>query len=245
MVDFHSHVLPGIDDGSSSVEMSAAMLKLAAEQGTQTMVATPHFYADRNTPAQFLARRQEAVERLQSALQGVVGLPRILLGAEVAYFRGMSDAEALWDLRIADTNYILVEPPLLPWDDRVYEELSGLLTKQNLRPIIAHIDRYLHPLHRRRVLDRLQELPVLLQANASFFSRKLTEKLAIKMLGEGRIHLLGTDCHNRSDRPPNMEDAIEKIEDSLGIEALDHISWHEQLVLQEEFSNHCTVGANI
>ena len=114
-----------------------------------------------------------------------------------------------------------------------------------MQPIVAHIDRYLHPLHRRRVLDRLQSLPVLLQANASFFSRKLTEKLAIKMLAEGRIHLLGTDCHNLNDRAPNMEDAVEKIEDRLGIGALDHIGWHEQLVLQEEFSNHCTVGANI
>lgn len=245
MIDFHSHILPGLDDGSTSAEMSVEMLKMAAEQGVQTMVATPHFYANQNTPEQFLAKRQESFARLQEAMKNESGLPRVLLGAEVTYFRGMSEAEALWDLRIADSNFILVEMPLPPWDKRAYEELGDLLNKQNLRPILAHIDRYLHPLHRRRMLEKLQEMPVLLQANASFFNRKRTRKNALRMLGEGRIHLLGTDCHNLDSRPPNLEAAGDLIEERLGIDALDHISWHEQRVLQEEFSNHCTVGANI
>ena len=245
MVDFHSHILPGVDDGSTCVEMSVAMLKMETEQGVQTVVATPHFYADRNTPAQFLAKRQEAMEQLQKAMEKEEGMPRIVLGAEVSYFRGMSESEAMWDLRIADTNYILVEMPLPPWDRRVYEELTGLINKQNLHPIIAHIDRYLHPLHGRGILKHLQGLPVLLQANTGFFTRKRTEKRALQLVQNGYIHLLGTDCHNLKGRAPNMDEALDRIGETAGGDALDQIRYFEQHVLRDVLRNHCTSGANI
>lgn len=224
MVDFHSHILPEIDDGSTSVEMSLEMLRKESSQGVHTVIATPHFYASEHTPAQFLAGRQEAAERLRKAAEP--GLPRVLLGAEVAYFRGMSESEALWDLRIADTNYILIELPMPPWNDRVYEELGDLRAKQNLLPIVAHVDRYLPPFMGDRMVERLLEKDVLLQANTSFFLGKRAKR-ARRMLREGTIHLLGSDCHDLSSRPPNLGDLV------LEEEALDHIRYHQQLVLDE------------
>lgn len=227
MVDFHSHILPGIDDGSIDVEMSLTMLRKEAEQGVKTVVATPHFYANENTPADFLAARQKALEQLQEAAKDEPGLPRVIVGAEVFYFRGMSDSEAMWDLRIGDTNYILVEPPMPPWNDRVYEELSGLVTKQNLVPIVAHVDRYLPPLFGNRMIDRLLDGHLLIQANAGFFLGKRA-KTAKKLLKEGKIHLLGSDCHDLTERAPN-----------LGAVALDAALWsrirhYETVVLGEE-----------
>ena len=96
MIDFHSHILPGIDDGSKSVEMSLQMLRLLKAQGIDTVAATSHFYATQRSPQRFLFRRQEAWDKLRTALDA--DAPRILLGAEVLYFPGISHMEELPEL---------------------------------------------------------------------------------------------------------------------------------------------------
>lgn len=68
MLDIHSHILPKIDDGSSSVEESLKLLRTSAEQGITEIAATPHFYASQNSPQKFLARRAACAARLQEAL---------------------------------------------------------------------------------------------------------------------------------------------------------------------------------
>ena len=229
MVDFHSHILPNVDDGSTSLEMSLSMLETEGSHGIKTVVATPHFYPMTDTPERFLERRQSAAETLLRAAESRPDLPKVVLGAEVAYFRGMSDSEALWKLRIADTNYILVEPPLAPWDRQVFKDLRDLLTKQNLFPIVAHVDRYMMPFWWKKMMKQLAELPVLLQVNSSFFQGKWA-KTALRLLDEERIHLLGSDCHNLSTRPPNLG-ALQSI---LTKDRLEQIQSYEQMVLGEE-----------
>ena len=66
MIDFHTHVLPGIDDGSSDLTMSAGMIREECSQGTRVIVATPHFYADRMSIDRFLARRDEAFQQVEA-----------------------------------------------------------------------------------------------------------------------------------------------------------------------------------
>lgn len=109
IVDFHSHILPRIDDGSHSVEESIKMLEMEAAAGIKTMAATPHFYPDSDTPSRFLARRAEAFEKLQEKLTDA--LPKILLGAEIAYFEGMRNCEELKHLAISETRLVLIEMP--------------------------------------------------------------------------------------------------------------------------------------
>ena len=67
MIDFHSHVLPGIDDGSRDTDMSLAMLRMEQEQNVQAVVATPHFYAEQDSVKSFLKRRSHSMERLMRA----------------------------------------------------------------------------------------------------------------------------------------------------------------------------------
>ena len=69
MTDFHAHLLPEIDDGSDSVTTSMGMLQLWREQGIERICCTPHFYASSDRPARFLARRQEAYEKLATAFR--------------------------------------------------------------------------------------------------------------------------------------------------------------------------------
>ena len=66
MIDFHTHILPGIDDGSRNSEESIQMLNLEQEQGITKIVFTPHFYANRNSVERFLKRREASYERLLS-----------------------------------------------------------------------------------------------------------------------------------------------------------------------------------
>ena len=230
-VDFHSHILPGVDDGSRSVEESLEMLRAEARQGIGTVVATPHFYANHDTPERFLRRRAAAWEMLQTAMAQEAGLPEVILGAEVYYFSGISDSDQLHRLTTGQKRYIMLEMPTVPWTQNMYQEMENIYTKHGITPIIAHIDRYISPLRHRQILDRLEELPVLVQANSDFFLRPITAPLALRMLKEKRIHLLGSDCHNCSTRKPELGRAIEKIEKHLGASALEHLRFYEETVL--------------
>jgi protein-tyrosine phosphatase len=220
ITDFHSHILPGMDDGSRSVEESLGMLRMEARQGVRRIVATPHFYPQQNSPAEFLERRAESARVLQEALAQEPPLPQIYLGAEVYFFQGISDCEQLRELTIEKNSYILIEMPMPPWSDRMYRELQDIHYKQGLNPIVAHVDRYIRPFKTYDIPSRLAELPVLVQANASFFRDRFTRSMAMRMLRQGQIHLLGSDCHNLTTRVPNLDQAVQLIGKQLGEEAL-------------------------
>lgn len=223
VADFHSHILPGIDDGSSSVEESLEMLRMEAEQGVRHVVATPHFYAHADSPERFFARRDEAEARLRQAIADRTDLPRISVGAEVYFFRGMSESEFLPQLTIRDKGCILIEMAHAPWTEAVYQELEAIWRRRGILPIVAHIDRYIAPFRAAPILNRLAHLPVLVQANAEFFLDRSTASMAMRMLRADQIQLLGSDCHNLTDRKPNLGAAVARICQKLGQDALTRI----------------------
>ncbi|MBQ8611097.1 MAG: hypothetical protein IJ412_05225 [Oscillospiraceae bacterium] len=223
MVDFHSHILPGIDDGSRSVEESITMLQLLAEQGVTHVVATPHFYARHDRPEVFLERRKKAAGILLNELVKYPGLPEVSIGAEVYYFRGISESDLIPQLTIDQKRCIMIESPGSPWNECFYQELEQIHRRWGITPVVAHMDRYIAPLRTHRIPQRLRELPVAVQANASFFTNRATAGMAVRLLRDGYIQLLGTDCHNTFDRAPNMGAAAAVIEKNLGIHVLENI----------------------
>lgn len=233
IVDFHSHVLPGIDDGSASVEESIAMLRMEAAQGISRVVATPHFYPNHDSPERFLARREAAVSRLKAALAEHPDLPQVICGAEVYFFPGISDCEALPELTIGKKGCILIEMPMVSWTQKMYSELEEIQAKWGITPIIAHVDRYLGLLSTHGIPQRLEELPVLVQANASFFLHPASRGRALRMLKKDQIQLLGSDCHNLSSRQPNLDQALQTIGKHLPAEILDRIILYQDQVLAD------------
>lgn len=233
LVDFHTHILPRIDDGSASIEESIALLRLEAQQGATTVVVTPHFYPETDSPERFLERRNTAYANLMEAIENEPGLPEIVLGAEVKYFRGISNCEALYDLQIGKSGYVLIEMPYGKWPSYAYRELGEISIKQGLTPIIAHVDRYLGWLSSYGIPETLSRLPVLVQANANFFLQPSTGSKALRMLKKGQIQLLGSDCHNLTDRLPNLGDAADRIQKKLGDLALEYIRANENSVLKK------------
>lgn len=226
MIDFHSHILPGIDDGSRNVKMSLGMIDTLARQKVDTICATPHFYVTQRTPEHFLERRQEAYELLEPVLPK--NSPKILLGAEVLYFPGVSKMEALPDLCLEGTDVLLLEMPFTEWQEYWIREVCDLALTRKYTIVLAHIERYYNQ-QPRKVWDKLLDLGVLMQVNADFFLqpdsifRFRNGSKALKLLKEGRIHLLGTDAHNLSSRPPIIAEAREVIQKELGKKALQRI----------------------
>lgn len=231
VVDFHTHVLPQIDDGSASIKESLALLRMEAEQGVRRVVATPHFYAQVDTPKSFLERRAAAVSRLRQAMEAFPKLPRLSVGAEVHYFSGIGDADILLELTIDNGRFILIEMPMIAWTDKMYQDLENIYKHFGLIPIVAHVDRYIGPMQTYGIPERLVELPVVIQANSSFFQRFSTKRMALRMLEQGQIHLLGSDCHNLKDRPVNMKQTVDLIEKKLGQEAIARINEWERRIL--------------
>lgn len=232
--DFHSHILPRIDDGSASLEESVKMLRMEQNQGISRVVATPHFYAHRDTMDRFLHRRERAAEQLREALADHPDLPQVILGAEVYFFPGISETEALGELTIAGTDCVLIEMPVGAWTDKMYRELEQIPEKQGLQPIIAHVDRYMVPLHKNSHITRLLQLPVLIQANAGFFLRRSTVMTALRMLKQDKIQFLGSDCHNLDTRAPNLGPAVERIRKKLGDDPLLRICQWENTCLESK-----------
>lgn len=221
MTDFHAHLLPALDDGSDSLETSLAMLEIWRSQGIDRVCATPHFYAERTTPEKFLRRRREALEALRAAMGTAEGSPALLCGAEVRFFDGISGAEALPSLCLEGTDLLLLEMPFTRWTERMLMEV-GELRQRGVRPVAAHLERYLD-LNPRQTIRRFFQMDVLIQCNAEFFLSRRTAGKALRMLREEKIHFLGSDAHNLRSRAPNLGPALALIERKLGPRALDRL----------------------
>ena len=202
VIDLHSHILPGIDDGSTCVEESLEMLRQEKEQGVTHVVATPHFYADLDTPDAFFQRRDRAEEELRRALQDHPELPEVIVGAEVHYFRGISHSDALRKLTIAGTSAVLIEMSQAPWSESAWQELQDIYDRQGLLPIIAHVDRYITPLRSFGIPKRLSQMPVLVQINGDALTSRGSANMALRLLKEDKVQLLGSDCHVKTTVSP-------------------------------------------
>ncbi len=227
VIDFHTHILPGMDDGSKSPEMSLEMLRAEAEQGIECAILTPHFYARTESPQSFLKRREKCAELLKNSLKDEI-YPRLVLGAEVHYFDGMSDSECLSELTVEGTRCILIELPMGRWSQRMWQEIGGIYPKRKILPVIAHLDRYVTPFNAYRIFDEISRLPVKIQVNAGAFMRIGIKNKMLRLLDKGMVHFIGSDCHGNNLRKPNLGSALKIIERRLGAEVIQYINNNEQ-----------------
>jgi len=220
LIDFHSHILPNMDDGSSSEEMSTQMLDASLQQGVCCIVLTPHFYSSMDYPGHFLSKRQQMLNALREKRTGRI--PLIVPGAEIMYFDGITEMQELPELRIQHSTGLMIEMPFCSWTNRMVESVIELNRRREFQVILAHIERYL-PQQTEQTIHRLAEEGILIQANADFFTGMFTAKKAMSMLDRGLIHLLGSDCHNMTSRPPNLGEAFAVIRKKRGEEAVNAI----------------------
>lgn len=186
LIDMHSHILPKADHGSDSLECSRGQLEKATAAGIDIIVATPHFYMDRQSLDSVLDIREQAY----NSICDQANTPRIIKAAEVAICPGLEKLDGLAELCIENTNYILLEMPDGVWNDWIYDTIFEIEAKRNLRPVIAHIDRY-----NKAAIKQLLAMNVLIQINAdsllSVFRRKELRGLFL----DKKAHVLGSDSH--------------------------------------------------
>ena len=219
-IDLHSHILPQLDDGSDSVEMSLAMLYQMAEQGVDVICATSHYYAKYNSIPAFCERRAEALERLSSVL--TEDLPRVLPAAEVAYFPRMEEQD-LTPLCIQGTRTLMLEMPFADWTSLQAEAVEALVLDCGYQVVLVHPERFCFSKSNRHQLEKLAELPIGLQINAGSLLRWGTRRLALDLLQLAHWPLLGSDCHNLTSRPPNLKEGRKVVMQKLGEAFLDQM----------------------
>lgn len=217
MIDWHSHILPAMDDGARDPSESRALLEELTRQGITAVIATPHFYANDESVAQFLARRAQAMDTLRREM-GDSG-PCVRPGAEVRYYPGISRLEGLNELRIEGTRLLLLEMPETRWPGSVVRELLDLSGVRGTRIVLAHVERC-RGFQSPDVWPALLENGIRMQVNASYFLSWQTRRRALSALVQGEVHFLGSDCHNMTARPPRIGEARLRIEKKLGADFL-------------------------
>lgn len=194
--DMHCHVLPGVDDGCADLAESLHVLQTASDQEVHNLIATPHFYSNRERIETFLQRRNVAYALLQPHIPSSM---HICLGAEVAYFSGISRYENIEQLCLGKSRFMLLELPFTLWDGNVVRELYNLICIRGITPVLAHIERYLS-IQPKEILQKILALDVLVQMNADNLLHFLPAFQARRLLRSGVVQLLGSDCHNATDR---------------------------------------------
>lgn len=222
LVEVHSHIIPGIDDGAKHTEDSLKMIAKLQEQGANAIILTPHYYSDNISYDDFLRRRDRTLNRLINALPA--GSPRLIPAAEIYISNFLFNYDNINEACIGNSGYALIEHPFsAKFDDDDYNRLLNLYCDYGVKPILAHIERYKSLLNDKYKIDRLIDMGCLMQANiSSFCNAPIGIRIKLfKLLESGRIHFVGSDCHNLTTRPPEFEKGITKIIKKSGIEAVE------------------------
>lgn len=228
MIDLHSHILPGVDDGPASYEGSLAMARAAVAAGTNVMVATPHIRSDYGGVE--IGAISAGVEALNRALEQDGILMRVLPAGEVSVAKAGELADtSLNVLCLGSGSSILIETPYrAPDGDRSMEDTLIDLLGRGFRPVLAHPERC--PLFQREPdrLTRLAELGVLCSMTAGSMSGSFGQparRLALRLLADGLVHDVASDAHDAVHRSPDLLDGFRRAERDLpGI--LEQAPWY-------------------
>ena len=234
MIDFHTHLLPGIDDGSQCLADTIEMATEERRQGTCHIIATPHFYASRNSLDAFLAKRNASYDKTVAGLSDRPQYPTITMGAEVYYFAKMGKAEMLPRLCIGNTSCLLLEMPFCQWTQEMADDIRTIISKRKITVILAHLERYIKFQKNKEPWEEILSLPVVIQLNGEAFLDWIRRRFALKMVESGRDILLGSDCHNMTDRKPNLMEARAYIQKKLGEAPLNRIDALGEAILRRE-----------
>ena len=233
LVETHCHILPGIDDGAKDINTSLRMIHQLKRQGAKAIVLTPHYYSDSISYQDFSAKRDSALAMLREALTD--DDPILIPAAEVYISHYLFNYENLDKLCIGNTRYALIEHSFsCDFKREAFDRLMNLNYDYNITPILAHIERYAALMEDEKLLDGYINAGCLVQVNISSFAnahRSVRKKL-IKYLDSGRIHLIGSDCHNLDSRAPDYEAGIKVIEKKLGHSAVEKLVNNSQILLK-------------
>ena len=213
LYDMHCHILPGIDDGAATMEETMQTLHEMYRQGIRGVIVTPHYYPERYTPSardvlEILEQVKRQCEREQLDMT-------LLPGQECFYHTGLTEQLNRKEvLTLADSRYVLVE---YDTDCPFFYIMTGIrqLQQNGYIPILAHFERY-ECLRNEKHLMEVRQQGCFLQMNFDTLLQKnpfLLPNRFRKLLRDGLVDFLGSDCHGLHFRPPRIDRAYQWIAD--------------------------------
>lgn len=203
-LDYHSHILPGCDHGSDSVETSMKQIESAKNIGIETICATAHFYPNKENLSRFLSRREKTYNNLCSHLDA--DSPKIKLGAEVLICPGLDRLDGLESLCLQGTTELLLEMPFYSWTDELWDTLYSLNDLKNIQIVMAHADRY-----SVRDIESLIDDGFTLQLNAECLTKPIKRGKYLSWIDSGAVKYLGSDMHMLGNGYKDFEKAVNVI----------------------------------
>ena len=228
--DFHSHILPGIDDGAKDIEESVKLLDDMAADGVDLVVATPHFYCMRTTVDKFLENRNKAYEKLRPHLKPEH--PKIILGGEILYDHSLVGNDQLRRLTMQDTGFLLLEMPYDKIDEKIIRDVEAIVDEGQVKVLIAHIERYLS-FTSYKSLCELMELDVLGQINAESLKHFGSRRNCFKLIKDGYVHVMGTDMHRIERHYASLGEGIAIVEKKFGRGMIEYMEKNGEKLLRD------------
>ena len=225
MIDFHTHILPNIDDGSRSIEETFNLIKEAKSVGFEAIISTSHYieeYYETNTP-----EREVWINAIYENLQTKNIDINLYLGNEIYLSENiiklLEEGKAS---TINDTSYVLFEMPLNAEPMNLYDIIYEMM-QYKLVPILAHPERYSFVQKEPELIYDLIEKGVLMQANFGSILGIYGEKAQIivkKFFESNMIHFLGTDVHRQNSIYPKVPEALAQITKIIGVQKVDELT---------------------
>ena len=207
-IDFHTHILPDIDDGARDMETSLKMLERAGECGAETVILTPHVDASADFN-KFLAVRNERFSALCDAIsKEEKNYPNLLCGAEVLLDTSLAERDNVRSLCIEGTELLLLELPYTHLSSLHNHEIHNIIKNHEVIPVLAHIERYLESPADIKKIEPLISLGAKFQVNASAFLSFSKRRIVKELAKNDLISAIASDAHNLSGRSPDIKKAL-------------------------------------
>ncbi len=236
MIDVHSHILYNIDDGPKTLEDSIKLVKESYLRGISKFAATSHYYSSHMPIEEFVDRRNRRVNELRDELAvRQIGV-EIVSAAEVHMTEVLFNVSDISALCYEGTNYMLLEIPHSEKDfERPFHMIERLTSYYNIRPVIAHIERYGYLCSNSSNLEKLRALGCLFQVDAEIIlAGTFFKKRAImRNIQEGMVDFIASDCHGDK-RCQNLDAAFELIERKFGSEIAERLKDNPRLMLENQ-----------
>lgn len=207
LIDFHTHILPGADHGSASIDVSLSQLDLASKSGVSRIFATSHFYPHLHTVSAYIEKRNRAYNSLISSCELPV---KIKLGAEVLLCDNLHKLDSISELCIHGTNCLLLELPFKEFTSSMVHAVKRLVN-MGYEVILAHADRY-----PKDNIERLIDFGAEIQLNADSLAGIFKKKHLYSWIDRGLVVGIGSDIHGSDPRAyKNFVTAKNKIGEKL------------------------------
>ena len=207
MIDIHNHLIPNIDDGSDSLELSRNLLKEAIEEGITDVLVTPHYMPK----GEYRVKRNELLKLFNEFRSACADLKiNLYLGNELFIDSGLDELiENNEVCSMNDSQYVLVEFPFERYKADYDEYLYNISLSHKI--IIAHPERYQYVKDDHGFVKRWLSNGYYLQANQTFRFSKTEKKVVFDLIEKGRLHFIASDAHSEY-RPLHLKSCYELIE---------------------------------